>query len=71
MSANLSAILSLVSGVLFLLALRGFSSPDTSRQGTFFVIVGMLIAVTVRFWSEGDVRSGLIYVFICLEGSCT
>ena len=32
MSANLSAILYLVSGVLFILALRGLSSPETSRQ---------------------------------------
>jgi len=36
MSANLSAILYLVSGVLFILALRGLSSPETSRQGNFW-----------------------------------
>ena len=36
MSANLSAIFYLVSGVLFILALRGLSSPETSRQGNFF-----------------------------------
>ena len=36
MSANLSAILYLVSGVLFILALRGLSSPETSRQGNLF-----------------------------------
>ena len=35
-SANLSAIFYLVSGVLFILALRGLSSPETSRQGNFF-----------------------------------
>ena len=32
MSANLSATLYLVSGVLFILALRDLSSPETSRQ---------------------------------------
>ena len=32
-SANLSAIFYLISGVLFILALRGLSSPETSRQG--------------------------------------
>ena len=37
-SANLSAIFYLVSGVLFILALRGLSSPETSRQGNFFGI---------------------------------
>ena len=35
MSANLLAIFYLVSGVLFILALRGLSSPETSRQGNF------------------------------------
>ena len=37
-SANLSAIFYLVSGVLFILALRGLSSPESSRQGNFFGI---------------------------------
>ena len=50
MSANLSAILYLVSGVLFILALRGLSSPETSRQGNLFGIIGMIIAVTVTFF---------------------
>ncbi|MDA7733835.1 NAD(P)(+) transhydrogenase (Re/Si-specific) subunit beta [Candidatus Pelagibacter sp.] len=49
MSANLSAIFYLVSGVLFILALRGLSSPETSRQGNFFAILGMVIAITVTF----------------------
>ena len=44
-SANLSAIFYLVSGVLFILALRGLSSPETSRQGNFFGILGMIIAI--------------------------
>ena len=43
-SANLSAIFYLVSGVLFILALRGLSSPETSRQGNLFGILGMIIA---------------------------
>ena len=33
--------------VLFILALRGLSSPETSRQGNFFGILGMVIAITV------------------------
>ena len=40
LSANLSAIFYLISGVLFILALRGLSSPETSRQGNFFGILG-------------------------------
>ena len=66
MSANLSAILYLVSGVLFILALRGLSSPETSRQGNFFGIIGMVIAVTVTFLSVGNFSSGFIYVLIFL-----
>ena len=50
-SANLSAIFYLVSGVLFILALRGLSSPETSRQGNLFGILGMIIAITVTFLS--------------------
>lgn len=45
MDANISAILYLFSGVFFIMALRGLSSPETSRQGNYFGIVGMTIAV--------------------------
>ena len=57
-SANLSAIFYLISGVLFILALRGLSSPETSRQGNLFGILGMIIAITVTF---------LVYGIGCLE----
>ena len=65
-SPNLSAIFYLVSGVLFILALRGLSSPETSRQGNFFGILGMVIAITVTFLSKGNFSSGFIYVLIFL-----
>ena len=45
MNANLAALLYLVSGILFILALRGLSSPATSRQGNRFGMIGMAIAV--------------------------
>ena len=45
MSANFAALLYLVSGVLFILALRGLSHPSTSRQGNLFGMVGMGIAI--------------------------
>jgi H+-translocating NAD(P) transhydrogenase subunit beta len=44
-NANLAAILYLVSAVLFILALRGLSSPASSRQGNRFGMIGMAIAV--------------------------
>jgi len=45
MNANLVALLYLASGVLFILALRGLSNPETSRQGNFFGMAGMAIAI--------------------------
>ena len=45
MSANPAGMLYLVSGVLFILALRGLSSPVTSRQGNLFGMIGMAIAM--------------------------
>ena len=47
MNANIAAIAYIVSGVLFILALRGLSSPVTSRRGNNLGMVGMAIAVGV------------------------
>jgi NAD(P) transhydrogenase subunit beta len=46
-TANLTAFAYLASGVLFISALRGLSSPETSRRGNLFGMLGMLIAVGV------------------------
>ncbi len=45
MSGNIVALLYLAAGVLFILALRGLSSPETSRQGNLFGMAGMAIAI--------------------------
>jgi NAD(P) transhydrogenase subunit beta len=45
MSPDLVALLYLVSGVLFILALRGLSSPETSRRGNTYGMIGMAIAI--------------------------
>jgi proton-translocating NAD(P)+ transhydrogenase subunit beta len=45
MNANLSAVLYLVAGVLFILSLRGLSSPASSRRGNLLGMCGMAIAV--------------------------
>ena len=66
MSANLLAIFYLISGVLFILALRGLSSPETSRRGNFFGILGMTIAVGVTILSVGNFSTGFIYLLIFL-----
>ena len=70
-SANLSAIFYLISGILFILALRGLSSPDTSRQGNYMGIAGMIIAIIVTFLSIGNFSTSLVYVilFLIIGGS--
>ncbi len=45
MSGTISALLYLVSSVCFIMALRGLSSPETARQGNFFGMAGMVIAI--------------------------
>ncbi|MGF1462198.1 MAG: NAD(P)(+) transhydrogenase (Re/Si-specific) subunit beta [Maricaulaceae bacterium] len=47
MTADLAALLYLASGVLFILALRGLSSPETSQKGLRNGMIGMAIAVVV------------------------
>ena len=66
MSANLLAIFYLISGVLFIIALRGLSSPETSRRGNFFGIMGMAIAIGVTIISVGNFSTGFIYLLILL-----
>ena len=56
MNASFAALAYLVSGVLFILSLRGLSSPETSRQGNTFGMIGMALAVGVTLltlWSSG------------------
>jgi NAD(P) transhydrogenase subunit beta len=63
-SADWSALLYLVSGVLFILALRGLSSPRSSRQGNMFGMVGMGIAIvtTLLVAAPSDWVSWLLIV---------
>ena len=65
-SANLLAVFYLISGVLFILALRGLSSPETSRQGNLFGIIGMAIAIGVTIVSVGNFSTGFLYLLILL-----
>jgi len=65
-SANLLAVFYLISGILFILALRGLSSPETSRQGNLFGIIGMAIAIGVTIISVGNFSTGFLYLMILL-----
>ena len=63
MSSELVALLYLVSGVLFILALRGLSSPETSRQGNYMGMAGMAIAVATTL-AVARPDSGLSWIMI-------
>ena len=65
-SSNLLAIFYLISGVLFILALRGLSSPETSRQGNIFGIVGMVIAIGITIVSVGNFSTGFLYLLVLM-----
>ena len=71
MSANIAALLYLVSGVLFILALRGLSHPESSRQGNQFGMIGMAVAVvtTLLLMGVGSPATwGLIILAIAIGG---
>jgi len=72
MSANIAATLYLVAGVLFILALRGLSSPASSRQGNMFGMIGMTIAVLTTLGSHPPAGLGawiLVILGIGLGGA--
>jgi NAD(P) transhydrogenase subunit beta len=54
MHPNLVALLYLAAGVLFILALRGLSSPESSRRGNLYGMVGMTIAVLTTLAQLSD-----------------
>ncbi len=66
--ANISALAYLVSGVLFILALRGLSSPETSRQGNLYGMTGMAIAVGItllNLLTKGALDPVTIVIILC------
>jgi len=71
MKADLAAIAYLVSGVLFILALRGLSSPASSRAGNRNGMIGMTIAIVTTLWVSGaaDVMTwGLVIGGLAIGG---
>ena len=71
MSVNLAAFLYLVSGVLFIMALRGLSHPSTSRTGNTYGMIGMGIAIltTLALARPSIAGLGLIIVGLAIGGS--
>lgn len=64
MSANLTAVLYLVSAVLFIMALRGLSSPESSRQGNMYGMIGMAIAVLTTLLASGITFSAFVLIVV-------
>ncbi len=72
MSPNAAALLYLVAGVLFILALRGLSSPESSRRGNAYGMIGMAIAIATTLGvagPEGALSWGLIIGGIAIGGT--
>ena len=72
MTANFAALLYLVAGVLFIMALRGLSSPATSRRGNQYGMAGMAIAVatTLSLAAPGDAMTiAMIVVGVAIGGT--
>ena len=63
MSASLAAFLYLVSGALFIMALRGLSSPESSRQGNLFGMIGMGLAIVTTLLLSAP-SSGFAWLLI-------
>ncbi|HXB52925.1 MAG TPA: NAD(P)(+) transhydrogenase (Re/Si-specific) subunit beta [Rhizomicrobium sp.] len=71
MKADIAALLYLVSGVLFILALKGLSSPSTSQAGNRNGMIGMALAIATTLWvaNVSDVTTiGLIVLGLVVGG---
>ena len=66
--ANATAIAYLISAILFIFALRGLSSPESSRKGNLLGILGMVIAITATVLSPQIVTYGWIIGAVALGG---
>ena len=69
MSETLSAFLYLAASVCFILALKGLSSPETSRAGNLFGIAGMVIAVGTTLAAPIVVSYATILAGIVIGGA--
>ena len=66
MLSNIAAFLYLVSGVLFILALRGLSHPATSRRGNLYGMVGMGIAIATTLVLATPSFGGFVLIVLGL-----
>ncbi|MCA3338659.1 MAG: NAD(P)(+) transhydrogenase (Re/Si-specific) subunit beta [Acetobacteraceae bacterium] len=62
MATTLLTLAYLVASVLFILALRGLSHPETSRQGNMFGMIGMAVAIVATLLKPGMDIGGIALV---------
>jgi NAD(P) transhydrogenase subunit beta len=62
MATTLLTLAYLVASVLFILALRGLSHPETSRQGNMFGMIGMAVAIVATLLKPGMDMAGIALV---------
>ncbi len=63
---SIAAFLYLVSGVLFILALRGLSHPASSRKGNLYGMAGMAIAILTTLTLATPSFGGLVLIILGL-----
>src|SRR5690606_22778684 len=68
LGSNITALAYLVAAVLFILSLRGLSSPESSRQGNFFGMLGMAIAIVATVLNPEIVSYEWIIAGIVIGG---
>ena len=71
MLINIAALVYLISGVLFILALRGLSSPESARRGNLLGMLGMALAVVTTLFVSGvadGLTWGMIIVGVAIGG---
>ena len=69
MTQELAAYGYLISAICFIMALRGLSSPTTSRGGNLYGVVGMVIAIGVTVATPGVVQPWLIVGGLAVGGA--
>ncbi|OHC83342.1 MAG: NAD synthetase, partial [Rhodospirillales bacterium RIFCSPLOWO2_12_FULL_67_15] len=69
MGASMSGTAYLIASVLFILALRGLSSPESARTGNLFGVAGMVVAVLATLADPGVLSFGMIILAILIGGS--
>jgi NAD(P) transhydrogenase subunit beta len=59
----------LIAAICFIMALRGLSSPVTSRQGNLYGVIGMVVAIGVTIATPGVVSPWLIVGGLLVGGA--